>query len=159
MRSLTEITIKVENYDDDPKHVEITLQAPCVIDTLEDFGYPTTQQIIDGATHVANVLGRLAFVVVIDVMRGQGEHGCLPYWRKIDEYGYPDKTCHIAGSYETLTDPGANTGDPPAIWLYVPRESADQWVVKLRDLLACIANPTRAADDEPHLRAVRGGQP
>lgn len=152
MRSLTEISVSVyieegTEWFHDRDHAEITVESPCPADEREAFGWPTTQEIIDGAAYVAGILGRLAFLA-IEPMRETCARHCND-----NQYG-----CRIKGTDETMLDPSFNIGGPPAVYLLVPTTEVDAWVERVRGWLAVLVNPTRVEDEAPQpLRAIAGG--
>jgi len=156
MRSLTEIIVKVEHYEDTDKHSEITVES-VIFDAWENgaaFGNPTNNQLLAAATQVAGLLARVALVAQ-QWMAYEAQQCRCPQTLALSKIGlgHAESTdvCSI-GYPDVMLRPNSDLGDHPAVWFYVPATSVDAWLERIRDWLeaATAADADRAEEPKGH---------
>lgn len=137
-RSLTEVVVSINDYDD-AKHVEVcalSVTEEARTDEAASFGLVSEEEIDAADRYVAGILSRL-FVRAYPWLHFEAQaHGCRPRWYAADwEGGEPHApdACSLGGSGLALAD------EPPGLYLTVPRRASKLWLGRLQTWLAEIA--------------------
>lgn len=137
MNDLARLLVRVGQLEGD--HVEISIGT---VDFAEpQYADIPSATLIAASIHIAGILGRLAVAAIPWIGMEAQQHGCDQRWTAHSHLGHPvqddEGVCGIS-STKTILNPASDLGDPPELWIAVPRAKQKQWVQQITNWLAAM---------------------